>query len=200
MNAFEKKYKPSKKQFIIPTIVFILCAVTSVFLFYQGKARSIDPPKTSFLVPGTTMLDLTQVGRYTIYLELDTLFEGKHYEAPEVIEGLKCEVMKDETKIKVEAADLSYSYNRNGQKGESYFNFTIEEPGSYTIITTIDNEQMKEAVLSVGLKNEKMVRVLQFTVGASVLMLVGIFEFIGYMIYGLIKLMIYKTKLKQNTY
>ncbi len=198
MNTFEKTYKPSKKQFIIPTIVFILCTFTSIFLFEQGKLRSIDPPKTSFLAPGTTVLNLNQAGRYTIYLELDTIFEGKHYEAPEVLEGLNCEVIKEGREIKVEPADLSYSYNRDGQKGESYFNFTIESPGNYTIITTIDNEQMKEAVLSIGLKNEKMIRVLQFTVGASVLMLVGIFEFVGYMIYGIIKLVIYKQKLKHN--
>lgn len=198
MNTSKEANKPSKKQFIIPTIVFIICTITSVFLFQQGKVRSVDPPKTSFLVPGTVVLPLDKPGRYTIYLEQDTLFEGKHYTAPEVLEGLKCEVVKDDKSIKVEPADLSYSYNRAGQKGETYFNFTIESTGDYQITTTLENNEIKEAVLSVGLKNEKMIRVLQFTVGASVLMLVGLFEFVGYIGYATIKLVLYKIKLKQS--
>lgn len=200
MNDIDKRYKPTKKQFIIPTVIFVLCIITSIFLYEQGKLRSIDPPKQSFLVPGTTEIELDKVGRYTIYLELDTLFEGKHYEAPEFIESLKCEVVNDESKIQVSTADINYKYNRDGQQGESYFNFTIEEAGKYKIITTLEDEVVKEAVLSVGLKNEHMVRVLQFTVGAAVIMLVGIFEFIGYMVYGIIKLCIYKAKVKKSTY
>lgn len=179
-----------KKLLVIPTIIFILCTLISILLFQQAKIRSVDPPKTSFLVPGETTLHLSQVGRYTIYLELDTQFEGKHYEVPEALEGLKCEVIKEGQLVKVEAADLSYTYNRDGQRGEAYFNFSIESPGEYTMRTTIESKAVKEAVLSVGLKNENMIRVLQFTVGASVLMLVGIFEFVGYMIYAVIKTII----------
>ncbi len=200
MNDLDKRYKPTKKQFIIPTVIFALCMITSTFLYEQGKLRSIDPPKQSFLVPGTTEIELDKVGHYTIYLELDTLFEGKHYEAPEFIESLKCEVIKGDTEIQVNTADLNYKYNRDGQQGESYFNFTIDEAGKYKIITTLEDKVVKEAVLSVGLKNEHMVRVLQFTVGAGVIMLVGIFEFIGYMVYGIIKLCIYKAKVKKSTY
>ncbi len=185
--------KPSKKQFIIPSIVLILCMVLGTWLLEEGRKRSIDPPKISFLAPGVHKINLEEIGTYTIYIETQIEYEGEKYNIPDgSIEKLEVEVNKDGEKVPVRKADIFYTYNKNGNKGETNSNFDITEPGEYEIISKAKLELNKEIILSVGIKNEGMLRVLQFTVGASVIILVGVFQFVGYISAGIIKLFMYK--------
>ncbi len=185
--------KPSKKQFIIPSIVLIICLILGVWLLEEGRKRSIDPPKTSFLAPGIHKVDLQEVGTYSIYIESQIEYEGKSYNIPDgSIEKLEIKINKDGKKVPVRKADIFYTYDKNGNKGETNSNFDISEPGEYEIISKLKSELNEEIILSVGIKNEGMLRVLQFTVGASVIILVGIFQFVGYIGSGIIRLFMYK--------
>ncbi len=185
--------KPSKNQFIVPSIILIVCIVLGGWLLGEGKKRSIDPPKISFLSPGVHKVNLEEVGTYSIYIESEIQYEGRQYSVPDgSIEKLEIKVNKDGVKIPVRRADIFYTYNKDGNKVEIHSNFDITEPGEYEINSTMKSEQNEEIILSVGIKNQGMLRVLQFTVGASVVILIGVLQFIGYITMGIIKLIMYK--------
>ena len=185
--------KPTTKQFIIPAIILIVCMIVGGMLLEEGKRRSIDPPKISFVAPGSTEISLDEVGCYTIYIETQIQHEGKQYTVPDgSIEDIEIKVSKNGQGIPVRQADIFYTYDKDGNKGQTNSNFDITEAGEYVIDTNIESKANKQIVLSVGIKNEQMLRVLQFTVGASVILLVGIIQFIGYTISGLIRWLMYK--------
>ena len=185
--------KPSKKQFIIPSIILIVCLVFGGWLLNEGRKCSIDPPKISFLTPGVTKVNLEEIGSYSIYIETEIQYEGKLYSIPyKSIDKIDIDVSKNGEKIPVRTADIFYKYNKNGNKGETNLNFDITEPGQYEINSDIESNEIDQVVLSVGRKNEGMLRVLQFTVGASVIILVGVFQFVGYILSGMIRLLMYK--------
>ena len=185
--------KPIRSQVIIPSVIFIGCMIIGGCMIQEAKKRSIDPPKTSFVAPGTTKINLSKLGSYTVYIESEIEYEGKRYVVPDgTIEDLEVKVSKGDVVVPVRKADIFYKYNKNGNKGESNCNFDITEKGEYNITTKLESDQNEQIILSIGVKNEEMLRVLQFTVGASVIMLVGIIQFIGYILSAVIKIFLYK--------
>ncbi len=185
--------KPTKKQVVIPILVLIICMLAGGLLYREGQKRSIDPDKTSFLSPGSQIVNLGEVGTYNIYIETDINYNNKHYFVPqESIQKIECKIKKGSKIIPTRDADLYYKYDRNGDKGQTYLSFDIEEKGEYEIVTKIQSDTIKDVVLSVGKQNDQMVRVLQFTVGSCIIMLIGILQFFVFIISLVIKLILHK--------
>ncbi len=188
MSANEKVKKSWIKQFIIPTVIFVLCMGVSFCFVQAGRKLSVTPDMTSFLAPGTKTIDLQEEGNYTVYLMLRGTYENKNYTAPEDLKGLTLEIKHGEEKIKVVKADLTYIFDQEGQSGKPYLNFAINEAGSYEFTATLENETTSEVVLAVGLKNEKMMNLFYYVIAATLIGLIGILEFGCFILYRIVKL------------
>jgi hypothetical protein len=86
------------------------------------------------VVPGHVDLTLTQAGTYTIFLEENSVVNGRVFSATQSVSGLECAVSEqgaNERSIPVQAARGSVHYSVNERSGRSILQFVVAESGRY---------------------------------------------------------------------
>jgi hypothetical protein len=107
---------------------------------------------TQVVVPGSAELNL-QRGRYSVFLEEESVANGKIYSTTQSIDGLVCHVSSAEngTVIALEKSSASVSYSVNGRSGHSVLEFPIQQAGRYTFACAYgENSNGPEVVMAVG--------------------------------------------------
>src|SRR5216683_2290736 len=115
-------------------VVFALSGVgLFVYFLVMGIAHLTDS-LTQVVVPGHADLRLTQTGTYTIFLEENSVVNGRIYSVSESVDGLACAVIKPgrNESIPVQPSRGTIHYSLNQRSGRSLWQFVVTESGSYT--------------------------------------------------------------------
>jgi hypothetical protein len=127
---------------------------------------------TQFAVPGQTEVRFDQPGRYTIYHEQRSTFEGRAYSTEGQISGLAVTVRNAAggELLPVRAPGMSSTYSLGGREGVAIFVFDVRVPGTYLVSGEYPpGSAGAPAVLAVG----------SAAVGKMLLFMFGGFAFAG---------------------
>lgn len=132
----------------------LIAAGVGIFavVLWQGITHIADG-LTQVVVPGSADLRLPKPSEYTIFLERESVVNGRIYSTKGAISGLHCEVHSKETgdSIPLHQPSMSTTYTVGGRSGESVLAFRIDRPGSYEISCGYDEGYVgPEAVVAVG--------------------------------------------------
>lgn len=134
--------------------VFFMLAGAGLFVFFLLSGLShITESLTQVVVPGKADLTLKTPGRYTIFLEEQSVVNGRIYSTRQSVNGLKCTVTSQPGKrvILLRNPGMSTTYTANGRAGRSALEFTVEEGGTYELACGYpEDAKGPETVLAVG--------------------------------------------------
>ncbi|MGQ9706321.1 MAG: hypothetical protein ACUVWP_04870 [bacterium] len=104
--------------------------------------------------PGKINITLQTSGKYTIYYEYQSVYDGRVYLTGENLpSGLQFAVLSKETgaNIPLTASTLKSSYSIGGRSGVSAFDLTIDKPGIYEITSWYSEGQSgPNVVMTIG--------------------------------------------------
>jgi hypothetical protein len=123
-----------------------------VYSIFHGITHATDS-LTQVVVPGNVELSMRSGHTYTVFLERQSIANGKVYSATQSIEGLECHVTAVQSGISVESNEPSTttSYEVNGRSGRSVLEFPIKQDGEYTFACGYDqNSKGPEVVVAIG--------------------------------------------------
>lgn len=196
MNHSYDTYKPTKKQAIVPAIILIGTLVIGGILLLIAKSLGGEEARTSFLAPGTQNINLKEPGNYTIYLTTQITDDKMSYNLSEDFEGLHVELTLDGKEVVLTKVEEGYTYGEEGNQSKSYLSFDVVEPGEYQLITSIESKSIPQIALAIGKTEENLATVLVLATCACLLILMGICQFVAYMIFNLGKWCFYYYKTK----
>ncbi len=107
---------------------------------------------TQIVVPGKTELNL-QRGRYSVFLEEQSMVDGKIYSTTQSIAGLECRVTSVQSglAVPIKKASMNTTYSVNGRSGHSVLEFPIQQGGRYAFACDYgENSKGPEVVVAVG--------------------------------------------------
>jgi hypothetical protein len=123
----------------------------AVYFFVSGVSQ-VENSLTQVLVPGKANLTLATGKSYTVYLEDNSVFNGKIYSAGRTVGGLSCLVKSSSGKpVPIARASMTETYQLNARTGHSVLQFSVPHNGSYEFSCAYDeNESGPQAVMAVG--------------------------------------------------
>ena len=108
---------------------------------------------TQVVVPGQAQLSLNPPGTYTIFLEEQSVVDGRIYSTTESVDGLKCTVasQSENQQIPLRRPGMSVTYNVHGRSGRSVLAFPVKVAGQYTLFCNYPLETRgPQTVVAVG--------------------------------------------------
>ncbi len=136
--------------FVVAGVV-ALAGFAAAILYVVPRIGSLEAPMQRVVVPGSFVLDLTQVGAYTIYHEDKTFVDGQYYES-KLPSGIKINLINETTgaEIELRTIDASVTYQSAGRRSVSILAFNADKPGRYRLSAgTPLGQQVTKTVLSI---------------------------------------------------
>jgi len=130
---------------------FLIGGGLFLYTIFHGIMHVTDS-FTQVVVPGGAELNL-HPGRYSVFLEEQSMVNGKIYSTTQSIDGLVCRVnsVQNGVAIAMENPSSNVSYSVNGRSGHSVFEFQIQQDGKYAFACDYGaNLKGPEAVVAVG--------------------------------------------------
>lgn len=196
MKSMYHTYKPTKKQIIFPIVVLIITLVVGGGLLLGAKFLSNKGTKTYFLAPGSEVFQIEEPGNYTIDLTTQVINDTMSYRLPEDFSGLHIEVTFNGEKVAFTEVEESSIYGEENHQSRSYLSFEVEKPGAYQITSYIEESSISQLELSIGKTQKNLELVLILVTCSGMLILMGVCQFIAYMVFNLGRWLYfyYKTK------
>jgi len=122
-----------------------------VYILFHGLTHATDS-LVQVVVPGATQLQLHR-GLYTVFLEEESVVNGKIYSTTQSVDGLVCQVNFSQTgsPVAVRRPGMSTTYSVGGRSGHSVLEFPIQEDGKYAFSCGYgENASGPEVVVAVG--------------------------------------------------
>jgi hypothetical protein len=122
-----------------------------VYILFHGITHATDS-LTQVVVPGTAELQL-QRGLYTVFLEEESVVNGKVYSTTQPVDGLACHVssIQNGSAIAVSRPGMNTTYSVGGRSGHSVLEFSIQQNGRYRFACGYgENATGPDIVLAVG--------------------------------------------------
>ena len=122
------------------------------YTIFHGLMHITDA-LTQVVVPGKAELSLQHGQRYTVFLEEQSVVNGKVFSSNESIVGLECHVksLQRDITIALEKSSMSTSYSVNGRSGHAVLEFPVAEDGRYEFACDYGNAQKgADVVLAIG--------------------------------------------------
>lgn len=146
-----KVNNPRRKLYFVSLAVLLLGIVLFFIVLIQGVYSTLNALDTRVIVPGTSIIELEEAGKYSIFWEYDSVIDGKLFQT-DSINGLKCTLMKVNTGelITLESPSVNASYSVSGREGQNIYEFNIAETGKYELKAWYENGEGEETVLAIG--------------------------------------------------
>ena len=143
---------PGRKWYAIALLVVMAgAAFAGVVAFSRLNGLTRELPQV--VVPGDADLTLSRAGTYTIYLERESVVNGRLYSTTDGIEGLRVRVSSPaNAPLEMASPSMSSNYSIGGRSGTAVLAFTVSEPGQYHLAAEYpDGRTEPQGVLAVGL-------------------------------------------------
>lgn len=108
---------------------------------------------TQVVVPGDAELSLSTPATYTIFLEEQSVVDGRIYSTKQSIAGLNCSVtmLPGSQQIPLQRPAISTTYNVGGRSGRSVLEFPVKVPGQCKLVCNYSQgTNGPQTVLAVG--------------------------------------------------
>lgn len=143
---------PSWWYFVLGVAVILVGSGLFLNTLLHG-INHITDDLTQIVVPGEKNLTLMPKRTYTIFLETESVVDGRIYSTTESVNGLTCAVTSQASgnKINTRRPTMNTTYSAGGRDGRSVLEFVAEEAGVYHIACDYqEGSQGPQAVLAVG--------------------------------------------------
>ncbi|MFZ1084213.1 MAG: hypothetical protein WAN35_04535 [Terracidiphilus sp.] len=132
---------------------FLLVGLSLFFYCLLHGLNHVTDSLTQVIVPGKAILDLQHGQSYSIFLEEQTIVNGKIYSTTQSVNGLECRVkpLLKNTTIALRKPSMSSSYDVGGRSGHSVLEFSIPDDGKYEFSCDYGESSIgPEVVVAVG--------------------------------------------------
>lgn len=146
-----QRIRPSLWHCAWGVLILLIGAGSFGYTLFHGLTHATDS-LTQIVVPGSAQLHL-QPGSYTVFLEEQSVVDGKIYSATQSINGLSCRVnaARDGASVALTKPTTNTTYSVNGREGHSVLAFPIKQAGTYTFACAYDeNVKGPNTVVAVG--------------------------------------------------
>jgi len=125
---------PGRKWYVIAGLLFVIGAIVGATLLYSGISGLRDGLIRA-PVPGMTVVDLDETGRWTIFFEHQGEIDGAFYSLPpEVPDGFDVSVVgPNGTEVSAQPGFATFDYTAGGRAGRAIGYLDVTEPGRHTI-------------------------------------------------------------------
>jgi len=144
--------RPSQWYYLLGVVVIATGVSLFLYTLLHGIFHITDN-LTQVVVPGEKDLTLQPKLRYTIFLEEQSVVDGRIYSTTENLSGLTCHVnsLASGTKIELHHTSISSTYNVNGRSGRSVLEFVTQDGGTYHVACRYEEGTLgPETVVAVG--------------------------------------------------
>jgi len=144
--------RPSKAYYWLAAPFLVLGVGLFVYLLFHELYHLTDS-LTQVVVPGSADLNLSKGPIYTVFLEEESVVDGKIYATRESVNGLTCNVKSqvNGNAIGLRRPRMSTTYTVGGRSGRSVLEFSVSEDGEYHFACSYEEgSQGPEAVVAVG--------------------------------------------------
>ena len=148
----EATIRPSWWFYVLAVLVLLGGGGLSAVLLISGLI-GMSKDLTQVLAPGKTVLTLKEAGDYTIFLERESVMDGRAYSTVGDVSGLRCTLVNKDSGAEVELSRPagSESYTMGGRSGVSAFSFELSQPGAYELSAEYpDGQSGPQVVLAIG--------------------------------------------------
>jgi len=123
--------RPTRWLYMLAAILMAACLGFFGYALWHGISHVTDG-LVQVVIPGDAELSLKHEQLYTVFLESQSVVNGKIYSA-DAVNGLECKVksVADEAAIPMRRAGTSTSYDLRGRSGRSVLEFHVPADGSY---------------------------------------------------------------------
>ncbi len=129
--------RPSRWQYFTGTAIVLVTSALAMGLLFAGLFLNLINiiPEMRMVMPGTHDIELDSAGKYTVFWEYQSFFEGVLYGGQTSLSGMTMWLYDDNSNlIEMSLSSGTSKYEANGRAGVSLAEFEIDEPGTYTII------------------------------------------------------------------
>jgi hypothetical protein len=167
-ETFEPKPRPGIAGYIIGAVFIIVGIICAAAFIGKGIVSSLNSGER-FVVPGHHTFTVDAPGKYMIYHEFVSNFDGRIFNTKGQIDGLRCNASGPENApriVRVDPAGITATYDIMGNSGEAIWSIDVPTPGTYSLdvgygepgaLTTLETTGTN-AVLSIGRGPGKLVR------------------------------------------
>ena len=144
--------RPSAWYYVLGVVVTLSGMGFFAYTLFHGIFHLTDN-LIQVVVPGAKDLNLQPNLRYTIFLEEDSVVDGRIYATKSHLTGLTCTVTSQAKgkRIDTHRTTMSTTYDVGGRSGRSVLEFVTVEAGVYQLACNYEEgTQGPEAVLAVG--------------------------------------------------
>ncbi len=144
--------KPSRWYYGLAVFIFVI-GVSTFVLFLFENLKGLTNSLWQVAVPGTYDMTLSDLGKYTIFYEYQSVFDGRIYSTRPNLSGLQCSLVSNETgaPMRLYKTSTNTTYSLGSRAGASVLNFNIDQPGSYAFSAWYpEGQEGPEVVLAIG--------------------------------------------------
>lgn len=136
---------PSKKMYGLAIGIFL---VGTILLFFFFINSGVFKQGERLIVPGESQFTLDSKGKYTIFNEYQSVFDGKVYSNEQSIPGLHVALTDPSGQtVELEPININSTYTLNGREGVGVLTFSVDEVGTYTMAGWYDNDTQATEVV-----------------------------------------------------
>lgn len=148
-STLPAKAPPGRGWYVVAIVVF-LAGMAGMGAFLLDRLSHIADGLSRFVVPGEQTLTLAP-GSYTVFHESRSVIDGRIFDSPG-LGGLAVTVTSPAgAALALEPVTMSGRYDFGGHTGFATFDFTVAEPGDYTVAGRYpDAAGGPETVIAVG--------------------------------------------------
>lgn len=131
--------------------LFLIGGAFSAYTLFHGIVHVMDSLR-QVVVPGSAELHL-QRGWYTLFLEEQSVVNGRIYSTTQSVGGLGCRVssVQNGSAVPIRKSSFSTSYSVGERSGHSVLEFPIQQEGRYTLACDYgESARGPEVVVAVG--------------------------------------------------
>jgi len=140
---------PLSRAWYVVALILAVAGWGGVALFLIVRLSGVAEGMIHVLVPGTIELRLKESGRYTIFHEYRSTFEGRIYNVDRLA-GLQISLRSRAGATVPLTQSSATSYTVDGRSGRSLYQFEIAEPGAYELVALYsDGRREPQTVLAI---------------------------------------------------
>ena len=143
---------PGRIWYVVAVVVFFAAAgIAGIVVYSRMAALTKELPQV--VVPGEADLTFKERGTYTIYLERQSVVDGRIYSTSDDISELRVRLSSASgAPIELTAPTVDSNYQLGGRSGTAVLSCTISEPGEYHLEAGYpDGRSGPAGVLAIGL-------------------------------------------------
>lgn len=131
-NSSKVIRKPSAWYYGLVLLVLLVGGILGI-VFLVSNLLGVTDELTQIRVPGKSDLDLAETGSYTIFVEHESVMDGKVFSTSKDVSNFRCSLVNKQTgaEVPLSPSTMTADYNMPGRSGVSIFNFDLTETGSY---------------------------------------------------------------------